>query len=315
MDRVYTCEHCQHTFKKSSNLNHHLKTNKACLEIRGCPLPDYPCCMYCGDSYSSTSRVHAHEAKCPKKPTPTEEKMASVMIEKDQAIVELQSIITEKEEEIFQLREQIVELRLSERALQERLATSEQHMTQQLKHTQSQLDRRMDDITSMAKKARVQTTNNIVFNGDISLDLSDTKKIRSILNENLDLASLRQGQIGLARVVVENMLTTEDGKLKYVCTDAVRQHFAYTNSKGVEVKDIQAGHLKQALADSGLKEIAIDRGQEIWTNEDGTTDTGKLEMFHNPVHEVITGMSPDVPMKDAKFRKELARLTTVSTDV
>lgn len=104
-------------------------------------------------------------------------------------------------------------------------------------------------------------------------------------------------------MVVENMLTTQDGQLKYV-----RQHFLYTNEKGEEVKDLQAGHLKEALVNSGLREIAVDRGQEIWTNDDGTTDTNKLELYQTPVHEVITGMY--LPQKDAKFRKELARLTT-----
>lgn len=163
---MFECEHCHHTFTKSSNLLHHQRTNKVCLGIRGCELPPKPRCGYCNEEYSSSSRVRAHEEKCAKRPSPEEQKVASILSQKDQEIQQLRTLREEDHRKLEFLQEQIVEYRVAVAKLEQQLNTSEHHLTTQLHHTQSQLERRMDDITQMAKKPRIK--NNMVIHQNIS---------------------------------------------------------------------------------------------------------------------------------------------------
>jgi hypothetical protein len=132
------------------------------------------------------------------------------------------------------------------------------------------------------------------------------------LAQHLDRETIAQGQVGIARLIVKNILTTENGELLYVCTDQDRHIFRYLNEEGKEVKDIRAGYLKEALHRSGIGRLAVERGEEMWTKEDGTVEMDDLMMYHPRVVEIGTLNNED---NDHRFRNELARLTTKPSTV
>lgn len=226
-------------------------------------------------------------------------------------------------EENRRQRDELVEYRVNIRALEERFHATVTELRDRLSHTEqiyetrlSQSDKllskRTDDLAMIAKQAKVRNTTNNIFHGNVSLDLSNTQQIHAMLEEHLDDAALRQGQVGLARVVVSKMLTNEDGKLLYVCTDSGRRNFQYQTADGAIQKDLQAARLKEALTKSGLRRLAIEKGERMWTNDDGSTDTELLCNHQPAVHEVATLVELQ---RDTKFEQELARLTTVSSNV
>lgn len=299
---MFQCQYCQHTFTSTSNLNHHQRTNKACLESRGCELPSKFRCTYCQETYSSVRYLRSHEEKCQKKPTPTEEKLM-------EELSQTREDLSQAREEVSRLSDQIVEYRLLVTSLEERLKSSEL----QLQSSQSQLERRIEDITQIASKRSkithktIYNQSNVAHNTNHHLDLSNTEHIHSKLAEHLDPQTIAQGQVGIARLLVKNILTTDNGELLYVCTDQDRHIFRYLNEEGKEVKDIRAGHLKDALDRSGIRQLVVEKGEKMWTKEDGSVEMDDLMMYHPRVVEIGT-MNDE--QNDHRFRNELARLTT-----
>lgn len=326
---MHTCMHCQKTFTVLSSLNHHQLTAKSCLALRGLSVPPNPCCQFCEKSCSTAYRLREHERVCEKR---GDEK-------KEENFEQLRSEIERLREENQRQREELVEYRVNVRALEDRFALTtkmqeerlnavmaesqtlvaelrdrlshtEQMYENRLTQSDKMLTKRTDDLAIIAKQAKIRNTTNNIFHGNVSLDLSNTQQIHNLLEEHLDDAALRQGQVGLARVVVSKMLTNEDGQLLYVCTDTGRRHFQYQTADGAIQRDLQAARLKEALTKSGLRRLAIEKGEKLWTNDDGSTDTEILQNHQPAVHEVATLAELQ---RDTKFEQELARLTTVSS--
>lgn len=301
---MFTCEFCTSTFSRESSLFYHQKHTIKCLDIQGRAHPPKPSCRYCGESYAKPSALSVHEEKCPKKPTPTEEKLM-------EELSRTREDLSQAREEVSRLCHQILDYRLLVTSLEERLKSSEL----QLQSSQSQLERRIEDITQIASK-RSKITHNTIYNqSNVShntnnhLDLSNTEHIHSKLAEHLDPQTIAQGQVGIARLLVKNILTTDEGELLYVCTDQDRHIFRYLNHEGKEVKDIRAGHLKDALDRSGIRQLVVEKGEKMWTKEDGSVEMDDLMMYHPRVLEIGT-MNDE--QNDHRFRNELARLTTKS---
>lgn len=286
---MFTCEYCHHTFTTTSNLYYHQRTNKECLLSRGCALPTKPTCTYCKEPYSSLQRLHAHEVRCQKRPTPEEEKVALIIAQKDEEIARLRSELADSKEEIARQRDQIIGILQQEVSNITQIASKRSKVTHKTIYNQSQISNH---------------TNN-------HLDLSNTEHIHSQLEKHLDHETVAQGQVGIAKMVVKHILTTENGELLYVCTDQDRHIFRYLNEEGQAVKDIRAGHLKEALHRSGIGRMAVKRGEEMWTKEDGSVDIDNMMAYHPRVIEIGTLNNEE---HDHRFRNELARLTTVPCD-
>ena len=271
------CEFCQGHFANDANLKYHQNHAKSCLTLQGRTAPDKPMCRYCGESYSTLYRVRSHEEKCERQLTPMAQENARLR------------------EENARLREENIKYQSL------------------FEHSSDLLHKQLVEMNQLASK-RSKITHTTIYNqSHVShnhLDLSNTAHIQSKLAQHLDHATIAQGQVGIARSVVKNILTTDDGELLYVCTDQDRHIFRYLNHEGKEVKDIRAGNLKEALDKSGIGRMAVERGEELWTKADGSLDVDKMMAYHPRVVEIGSLGSDEY---DHRFRNELARLTTVPT--
>jgi len=169
-----------------------------------------------------------------------------------------------------------------------------------------------DEIINIAKEPRnniCNTTTNKNKN-NISINnanfLNDTEKVKKLLDSSkYDRYVLAQGQKGIAKFAVENILTDDEGNLNYICSDPSRGIFKYQNDEGEFEKDVQAEKLTNLLFKSELKEKTRALGMKIWTNEDGTHNDEKFGMYQPQVYE-ISKMDSD----NSIFRNKLACLTT-----
>jgi hypothetical protein len=148
---------------------------------------------------------------------------------------------------------------------------------------------------------RVATTNNhnkILINTPV--DLSQSTVQLAIQNGFSD-EYLVQGQKGVARFAVDNILKDEQGKLIYVCTDPARQIFQYKNKDGSIQKDVRATKLTKALLDGELKstthKIACDK------MKDGTDE--EFNLYTDQYYEI-----KKLETDNSNFSKELTSLTT-----
>lgn len=74
----------------------------------------------------------------------------------------------------------------------------------------------------------------------LTLDIPDVEKI---IEENLDIDTVFEGQQGLVKFTLDHILTNKDGNLVYRCTDSARKIFRYTDPNGKEIKDVGANKL------------------------------------------------------------------------
>ena len=110
---------------------------------------------------------------------------------------------------------------------------------------------------------------------------------------------LIQGQKGVARFAYDNILKDEQGKLKYICTDAARQIFQFKNEDGSIQKDVKATKLTKALLDGELKstshKMACDK------MKDGSVE--EFNMYTNNYYDI-----KDLETDNSDFSKELSTL-------
>jgi len=151
----------------------------------------------------------------------------------------------------------------------------------------------------------ITTNNNTNIVVNHTLNLNDTQRFKTIIDEGLDKNVVCNGQKGLAKFVVENLLKGPDGKLMYKCVDPSRQNFEFTNSDGIVEKDVKAIKLKRALIEGDVIVKAKKSGDDLWIKEDGSMDTDRYTASSGKVMEIMT-----VDRDDTKFRSELSALTS-----
>ena len=126
--------------------------------------------------------------------------------------------------------------------LQDKIASLEQQVLKIELETENRMlreqsERSINAVEEIAKQPRVATTNNnhnkILIN--TPMDLSQPTVQKAIQNGFSD-EYLVQGQKGVARFAYDNILKDEQGKLKYICTDAARQIFQFDNEPNTPTK-------------------------------------------------------------------------------
>ena len=169
-------------------------------------------------------------------------------------------------------------------------------------------DKYFDHIVDIAKKPRSvnnntikPTTNNTVNNTVIMtpLDMSSRAFSEKIAN-GFSLNDFLQGQAGVAKFAVNNLLRDDNGKLMYVCTDPSRHLFQFRSPHGVIEKDPKAVKLTEAIseevrkkssqissADDNLDSIGIDELVEQYNDIKDISDPNKNTGFRN----VLTGLT------------------------
>jgi hypothetical protein len=204
------------------------------------------------------------------------------------------------------------EEKLSQKDLyyQQKLAEKDEY-SMSLKHVIEKLETKLQkfedaivDIAARSGKPSITTNNtNIVMS--TSLNLHDTVRIRGIIEDGLTKNVVCNGQRGLAKFVVDNILKDAEGKLMYKCVDPSRHSFEFTNSDGIVEKDVRAAKLKRALIDGDVIVRAKKSGDDLWLREDGSMDNDRYVASGGKVMEIMT-----LDREDTKFRTELSALTS-----
>lgn len=167
----------------------------------------------------------------------------------------------------------------------------------------------LKEIANQPKIITNNTTNNTtnkILNVVSPLDLNDHNYIKQIITNHYKLDYIFAGQKGLAQFAIENILKDENGNLKYICTDPSRQIFKYKDVFGDIQKDVEAKKLTNYLVEGGITNKACDIAKEWWTDENGNTNSGKLEILLDKTESMIK-LEDD----NTIFKKELATITSI----
>lgn len=265
---MHTCEFCGSTFICSSSLKLHLKTAKYCLKLQNIEPAIRHICDYCQKEYSTSNTLKEHSTRCAKKRKIEEATSHNQLIEMYEA--KLRDLAEHKDAEIAYLKQQ--------------------------------LEKRMDDITDIARQTKTKTTN-IVVNQTGFLNLKDTDSIHNLLVKHVDDSVLAEGQKGLAKMLTRTLLSDENGHKLYQCTDRSRQQFEFMDVDGNLIRDAKGNQLKSALIESNLRDVAYENGERMWRKEDGSRDIQRFMIFSDKVKEVA-----ELDQDDTKFRSELSTL-------
>jgi hypothetical protein len=279
---AFQCIYCKKIFTSKSILKNHQKSAKYCLKIQEkTDIVDEDendnnyTCEYCNKSFTSNFRFQQHLEICLSK---------YKCIAKNKE-VELQLIIKEmkiiKKENLF-LKEEIKTIRIK---------TELEFYKQNSKENQS-------TINEIAKQPRT-TNNNQKVLITTPMDLSQPV-VQQAIQQGFSEEYLVQGQKGVARFAVDNILKDKQGKLKYVCTDPSRQIFQYKNEDGSMQKDVRATKLTKALLDGELKSTSH---KIAWDNMKDGGDQ-EFQSYTDYYYEI-----KDMETDNSEFSKELSSLT------
>jgi hypothetical protein len=208
----FICQFCNKEFSAKGNMNNHQKTAKYCLSKRGFEklqlIENQIKCQYCPKLFTSKQMCRFHEEKCNNKTV--------LQVEKDYKLKldEKDNLLRLRDQEILFLKNQVRELQ--------------------------------SNITSIAlegvKKPTTTNTNNTsnsITNILVPLDL-DEDKIQDIVENRFNETHFLDAQKGVAKFCFENLIKTEDGKRRMVCSDPVRERYRYIDEKGDIKEDLQA---------------------------------------------------------------------------
>ena len=272
------CEYCKKSYNSKYILLKHQKTTKKCLKIQeslrdnlgetfDIEIVNYPC-EYCEREFTTRQAYKKHNDIC--------------ISRYKQEISLLRTELDEKTNKNTELDQKILILETENRMLRE------------------QNERSTTTVEEIAKQPRVNTTNNnnkILINTPI--DLSQTS-VKQAIEEGFSDEYLIQGQKGVAKFAFDNILKDEEGKLKYICTDAARQIFQFKNEDGSIQKDVRATKLTKALLNGEIKstshKIACDK------MKDGSADV--FNSYTNNYYEI-----QNLETDNSDFSRELTSLT------
>ena len=297
---VIQCNICNKEFSTKGSLHTHQKTAKYCLEKQGKNNEEFNC-SFCKKKFTLRHVLQDHLQTCKEKK----------MKDKEEKDFNIKSAHQNEIKEILKKMEEKDNLNT------EKLAEKDRHYTEQLEKLDEKLKEKNEYIEKLeaklekfedaviASKKPTNTTNNnniVVAN---TLNLNDTERFKSIIQEKLTKNVVCNGQRGLAKFAVENLLKDSEGKLMYKCVDPSRHNFEFTNSDGIVEKDVRAIKLKRALIGGDVIVKAKNAGNELWTREDGSMDNDRYTASSGKVMEIMT-----VDRDDTKFRTELSALTS-----
>ena len=172
---------------------------------------------------------------------------------------------------------------------------------EQIKELQNKIER-------MATKAIEKPTNNTTNLFLSPIDLSQ-EHITKVIQEKFTKEHFYDGQAGVARFAVDNILKDKDGKLGYICTDPSRQIFKHITSDGEVKKDVRASKLTKKIA----KDVKKVSGEIVLKRMEETNESTDFKKFDKEVClDFLTKKMDEIAVIDddsSKFRAELANLT------
>jgi hypothetical protein len=288
------CEYCHKIFSTKGNLIAHQKSAKYCLSLQGVENNNFKC-DYCDKTFTVQKILneHTHSCKEKKKKEKDEENLKS-----------LENIKT-----IKKLEKEVDKLKKCKETSDnyEKQLLEKDRQIDILKETIAKLEAKLEKFEDavIASKKPATTTNNTNIVMANTLNLNDTERFKAIIEEKLTKNVVCNGQRGLAKFAVENLLKDSDGKLMYKCVDPSRHNFEFTNSDGIVEKDVRAIKLKRALIDGDIIVKAKKSGDDLWLRDDGSMDNDRYVASGGKVMEIMT-----LDREDTKFRTELSALTS-----
>ena len=229
MNTELTCEFCFKSFSSKSNLITHKTRAKYCISKRNDNniIPDSYKCSYCEKSFTTKQFLTTHATKCRNK------------IPKEQSILLQQKL--EEQKLLFEIKLQEKEKIMQEKDnLNYTLKTENKNLREQIESLQQKLASIAIEGVRKTTKITNNTNNNTTTNNNVTQILSpfdlDQKDILCIIENKLDETSFLNSQRGIAKFCVENILKTEDGKMRMICSDPSRERFKYMDDKGVIYK-------------------------------------------------------------------------------
>jgi hypothetical protein len=256
------CLYCNNIFASGSNLRHHQKTARYCLEKQGKSTNQF-LCSACGHISTSSFNLSLHTSRC------------------IESIVSSEAIDMKKE--ISYLRETVEEQR-------EELTEQQRRYDKHIKELQDKLE----NIALKAVSKSTTTTNNQINNYIANLEPLDIEKHFIDAAPNLTIEHVKRGAEGYADFAMEFPL-----KNRILCVDYSRRKVKFKNKDGHIVTDPEMTSLATKFFDSiwsQNKQLISLYGQELF--ESGEADTmeqvDKLITFSEGVRRSSEGERTDL---------------------
>ena len=306
------CQYCKKNFSSKQSLNTHQKTTIYCLKLQGKneEVNNFNC-NYCDKIFTTKQYLLTHLSYCKDKD------LQDKLKEKDK---ELQDKLKEKDRELQD------KLKEKDRELQDKLKEKDKELQDKLKEKdiiimeyreqiavlKGQLITLKDDhefIKEIAKQPKTTTTTTNTTHNTLNIasfiDFNDIDKIKDTIENKLNINHIVDGQKGLANFVKDTLLTDENGKLLYVCTDASRHIFKYKDSSGEIKKDVEAKKLTNYILDGGIRTKSAVIGNDWFTDEKGDIDMNKYNIILDQQQNIMK-LRDD----NNSFKRELASITS-----
>ncbi len=292
------CQYCSTIFKSTSALKNHKKKAKYCLDIQEKMVKKEYKCEHCDKILSTKQALSKHTDVCCKR----KEKENNEMKELKYEIIEKDKIIIKVNTQLENYKEQLENYKAQ-------LEKQEENYKEQIKDLQQKLDKIANKAIDRPTTVVSNTTTNNNLNIMSTLDFNNMDRIKNAIENHLNVNHVVDGQKGLAKFMVDTILTDEEGNLLYVCTDSSRHIFKYKNSDGEINKDVEAKKLISFMVDAGIKVKSVEIARE-WCkngNENGDLDMTKYGIMVNPQEKIMK-----IEDENSCFKRELASMTTVN---
>jgi hypothetical protein len=167
------------------------------------------------------------------------------------------------------------------------------------------------------------TVNNIrnVLSSKYTVDELDHDQLMLVFKKALTEDVLLGGQPAIAKICSENIIQTDDSKMRMCCTDTSRDKFKYMDASGNVKEDFQARHFTSKII-KPLEAV----GQEVYdtactniSEEQNALESqqmpqyGRISFLKNKEERLAVSLmelrSIDQPNHNSKFVNELAVLT------
>ena len=264
---MITCEFCNKSFTTKYILSKHIQTAKYCVKIQN----------------NNKEKQNKQE----------KEQYRELQIKYKELQIKYEQLQKESNEKYEQ----------QQKESKEKYEQLQKESNEKYEQLQKENREQYEFIKELAKQPKntntnitTNTQNNIV--NLTCLDINEDKVTRTI-NESLTTNHFMEGQKGLANFAVEHLLTDEEGKILYACTDSSRNIYKYKDMNGEIVKDCQAYKLIRIMK-PGLKEKTPKLCKELEENNPEICNS----IWHNAIS--INNLDEN----SNEFNKQLTILTT-----
>lgn len=332
----FKCQFCNQEFGHKSNLYSHLKSARYCLELQGKDTSIN--CRFCHKSFSTVKTCFFHEQGCTdrirveyeQKIAETVEKyegrlfasQQQIEITQQQCQQQIESTHHQHQQQLEAVHQQCDErIAYNTRILEEKIASLQEQLAEKDKLIEkmwadrnTQIDKFSHNLTELAKNSN-STTNHINNTSQVTkttnkqynlygpLNLSP-EHVTAIIDKYLTAEVIGDGQVGLANMLHEKLLTNEFKQPLYVRTDINRNHFGFQMADGSFVRDPKAQLLKTAIVKANVGAKAIDTVRSAFAK-----DSARLNAYLPMAIEIN-----DLRHKDSKFRNQLSAISAGCKD-